>query len=268
MYIFCENVGRIGNAIFRYLAAITLIITYGYKLVNKKIFKGIKFSDSDYINWKNNYLQGKINKINKRIPIVLNDYYQHSDIYIKLWPQIINYIINNPNDILTTDGNTKTNSGFHYNQFQITSSDLLENSTKNYKITVHLRLEDFIKLKFAICPESIQNVIDRVKIDKDEQICLVVNYPKTDLEIEYINYFKERNNIIIESNSVMEDFKIMKNAEILICSCSTLSWCAALFGNASKVFIPRYNHGRIHETFSGGKTENEWYDYKIWEKCL
>ena len=33
----------------------------------------------------------------------------------------------------------------------------------------------------------------------------------------------------------------MKNAEILICSYSTLSWCAAFFSNTIKcVYIPNY----------------------------
>ena len=40
----------------------------------------------------------------------------------------------------------------------------------------------------------------------------------------------------------MTDYYIMKEAELLICSKSTLSWCAAFFSDKiNKCFIPDYD---------------------------
>lgn len=70
--------------------------------------------------------------------------------------------------------------------------------------------------------------------------CILVNKITTEFEKKYIEkinkFYKDKynNDIIIESNSVIEDFHIMKNAEILVCSLSTLSWCASLLSNKLK----------------------------------
>jgi hypothetical protein len=72
-------------------------------------------------------------------------------------------------------------------------------------------------------PESIKNVLDKIN---EKSVCLVVNKPTMEIENKYIDYFKKFYNITIESNSGIEDYHIMKNAKILVCSCSTLSWIA------------------------------------------
>ena len=70
--------------------------------------------------------------------------------------------------------------------------------------------------------------------------------------------------IKIESNDVIKDFQIMKNANILICSCSTLSWCASLFSNnLQKLYIPNYNNNRIYETFLKPIENIEKYNIKL-----
>ena len=67
-----------------------------------------------------------------------------------------------------------------------------------------------------------------------------------------MKFFTQKySNIIIESNDVLTDFTIMKNAKILVCSCSTLSWAAALLSTViEKAFDPNYKqvHGP-HQTF-------------------
>ena len=48
--------------------------------------------------------------------------------------------------------------------------------------------------------------------------------------------------IFIEHNDTITDYYIMKEAETLICSKSTLSWCAAFFSNSiKKCYLPDYN---------------------------
>ena len=58
----------------------------------------------------------------------------------------------------------------------------------------------------------------------------------------------------------------MRNAKILVCSCSTLSWAASFLSNVvEKVYIPNYNnHDRIHETFKYPISNTVLYDF---EKC-
>jgi hypothetical protein len=93
----------------------------------------------------------------------------------------------------------------------------------------------------------------------------VVNKPKTELENKYIDYFKKYYNIVVESNSVLEDFHIMKNAKILVCSCSTLSWVAGFLSDRiQKVYFPDYNNNRPHETFKKPIDNTILYSFK---KC-
>ena len=45
----------------------------------------------------------------------------------------------------------------------------------------------------------------------------------------------------LEHNDTITDFYIMKEAELLICSKSTLSWCAAFFSDKiQKCYLPDY----------------------------
>ena len=108
---------------------------------------------------------------------------------------------------------------------------------------MHLRLEDFIEISLVIDPNYIKNVIDKIiKEYNNETICFVVNKPKTELEFKYINFFtKKYNNIVIESNDVVTDYTIMRESRVLVCSCSTLSWAAAILSNSiEKVYMPDY----------------------------
>ena len=70
------------------------------------------------------------------------------------------------------------------------------------------------------------------------------------IEQQYIDFFKKYYDITVESNDVLDDYTIMKNAKTLVCSMSTLSWCAALFSNNPQtVYFPEYKIYRIHKTF-------------------
>ena len=76
--------------------------------------------------------------------------------------------------------------------------------------------------------------------------CIVCKTPVTEFEISYINYIKDylesiNIKIFIEHNNVLTDYYIMKEAELLICSKSTLSWCAAFFSDKiQKCYLPDY----------------------------
>ena len=77
-------------------------------------------------------------------------------------------------------------------------------------------------------------------------ICIVCKQPQSKFENNYIQIIKDflnKNNIItyVEHNDILTDYYIMKESEILICSKSTLSWCAAFFSKTIKqCYLPDY----------------------------
>jgi hypothetical protein len=140
-------------------------------------------------------------------------------------------------------------------------------TTKHYKIVVHLRLEDFIDISLVIDPTCILPVIDKINKEyNNEIICIVLNKPTTELEFKYINFFTEKYpNIVVESNDVITDYTIMKESTILVCSCSTLSWAAAILSNSiQKVYMPDYKnvHGP-HQTCKRPILNTELYEINI-----
>ena len=117
-------------------------------------------------------------------------------------------------------------------------------------------------------PLSVKKIIDNLVSEyPNETICFVLNSPKTEIENKYINFLtKNLSNYKIESNDVITDFTIMRNAKTLICSCSTLSWAASFLSETvEKVYMPNYNNpDRIHETFKQPISNTVLYDF---EKC-
>lgn len=250
MKVYDCKLGRLGNAIFRYFASTMFCIIYNAERIYDQNNYSMTFcSDDSFINWSNDVLNNIVHDINKESAIMFYGFYQHDKIFIKYKKEIINWIITHPSELLYTDGNDGSITYFNYDQVSYKSLNLIVNpyAVKNYDVVVHLRLEDFINNNDVIHPNSIKQVLDQLN---EKNICFVVNKPKTNLENKYIDYFKQFYNITIESNSVIEDYHIMKNAKTLICSCSTLSWVAAFLSDRVKlVYFPDYNNNRTHETF-------------------
>jgi hypothetical protein len=267
MKVYDFKLGRLGNAIFRYLASSLFCIIYKAKRTYNKSECNHIFSDENFIEWSNSVLNNIIPDINNFKNLVFYGYYQHDKIFIKYKNQIIDHIINNPNEYLYTDGwnNESEKNIYNYKVEKYKSIDLIinpYNNNKFYNFVIHLRLEDFININNVMHPLSIKNVIDQVNI---KDICIVVGNPKTQLENNYINYFKKYYNVTIESNSVIEDYHIMKNAKILVCSCSTLSWAASLLSSKNElVYFPNIISNAIHETFKNPIDKTILYDFK---KC-
>jgi len=249
MKVYDCKLGRLGNAIFRYFASTLFCILYKAKKTYNQNDCNQMFTDDHFINWSNSLLNGNIPNIDLNNSYMFYGFYQHDKIFIKYKKEIINWIITHPNELLFTDGNDENIKYFNYDQVSYKSLQLIVNPyvQKLYDIVLHLRLEDFINNNDVIHPESLKSILD--KLDS-KNICIVVNKPKNELEIKYIDYFKKYYNITLESNSVIEDYHIMKNAKILICSCSTLSWIAAFLSDRIQlVYFPDYYNNRNHETF-------------------
>lgn len=243
MKIINHNTGRLGNSIFRLFANIVFLIVYdideGEILYNYTNYD-IEVNDVFFVNWSNAILNGKTPIINKKFTLYFSGYYQHDKIFLYFRPHIIEYINKHPNLLLLTDRNDK------YMANELINYQL----EQNYKIVAHVRLEDFIQINQVINPLSIYKILDDI-IGKtnNNNICIVVNQPKSQIENNYINLFKKKYDIIVESNDPIKDYNIMKKSEILICSYSSLSWCAAFLSNTIKcVYIPNYKES-LHQSF-------------------
>lgn len=249
MKVYDCKLGRLGNAIFRYFASTLFRILYNAEKTYNQDECNQMLSDSDFINWCNMALKGIIPNIDNNKNYMFYGYYQHDDIYRKYKKELVNWIYTHPDELLWTDGNDNDINYYNYKSISYKNIELLINpyASKIYNVVVHLRLEDFVKNSNVIHPQSIKKVLDQIN---EKSICFVVNKPTTEIENKYLNYFKEFYDITIESNSVIEDYHIMKNAKILVCSCSTLSWISAFLSNRiSTVYFPDYSNTQIHETF-------------------
>jgi hypothetical protein len=195
----------------------------------------------------NNFIKSSGNILSftdSNIVLSMNGYYQHDTIYKKLKPQIIEYILNHKEHYVLTDG---VNAGDR-NYQKIYMNDILNTPStfnKKYKNVLHVRLEDFVNLNLFLPVERIIYLLDKNIINNE--LCIVCKSPTTKFEKNYIltitEYLKNKDiQYVIESNDVLTDYYILKDADTLICSNSTLSWCAAFFSNnIKKCYLPDYN---------------------------
>ena len=243
--------GRLGNAIFRYLACSIMCLYYNasYSVVDytkkRNLTKGKYFiNDSLFINISNKILQKThLLRINDNITIEMSEYYQHDLIYKRNKNAIINFIKNNPSHYIVTDG-INPGDGKHekFNIIDIANTPLIFN--KVYKNVLHLRLEDFITHNLYLNKNRIIKLLKKNIIK--ENLCIVCKKPNTEFEFEYIKYITDflysiNINFYLQHNDVLTDYYIMKEATTLICSKSTLSWCAAFFSDKiQKCYLPDY----------------------------
>ena len=195
--------------------------------------------------WKNCVLSGTIPHIDPSKTYIFNGYYQHDSIYIKYKRELIAHAQKNPHQKITSAPNPHTKEPFN-------AIDIFSKRDYSHDIVIHLRLEDFITINHVIHPQTITNLIASIPDVAARELTIVVNTPTTDLEIGYIKYIQSHfPQIKVVSNDVLTDFHIMKTAKVLICSCSTLSWCAALLSDVTEtVYLPNYDMTRrLHETF-------------------
>jgi hypothetical protein len=171
-----------------------------------------------------------------------------------------------PNDIVYTDGNDPQLNINNYNypvqSFKI--GDII-NKTNNkiYKTVIHLRLEDFINNSAVIHPDCIVNIMSYIN---DVSYIIVLNKPKNDIEINYVNYLKSKFNIILQTGTILEDFHVMCQAETLVCSSSTLSWIASFLSDTVKtVYFPNKTK-EPHESFNKPIDNTYYYDIKLCSK--
>jgi len=267
MYFIFNTTGRLGNAIFRYFACSLLCILYDGEYKEEYLGPENKEECDDFLF--NSICDSLSLNDNKYLKIFENKkyiwvkyFYQHDKIYRKYKKNIIEFSNKNPEHYILTDGITA--GDMKCEKFYM--KDILkapEYFNKFYENVLHIRLEDFVTHNLYIPKERIIELLKKNVID--DKICIVCKKPETKFEIEYIDYIKEfliKKNIsvIIENNDTLTDFHILKQAKILICSKSTLSWAAAfLSDNLLKCYFPDYNIHEAHMTFKYPIDDTEFY---------
>ena len=248
---FCIR-GRLGNAIFRYMAsAIMCIITKGQYICKAESENDHKnrlvLSDDIFYKISSMLLNDtQIYNLNNLSNIIMSEFYQHDAIYKKYKSQIIEFIEKNDNHYVITDGvNAGDKNCEKYNMSDILNTPI--SFSKIYKNVLHLRLEDFVTHNLFIPVNRIIELFEKNIINPDDTLCIVCKKITTPFENEYMNtlkYFFQVNkkiNIVIEHNDTLTDYYIMKEATNLICSKSTMSWAAAFFSTKiQKCYMPNY----------------------------
>lgn len=262
--------GRLGNAIYRYMASAILCIN-----TNKEYSSGhnngynpnpnIHLSDDNFLEISQYLSENKsINLDSKNL--MMSGFYQHDSIYKMFRTEIFNYINSNKNHLIITDGvNAGDGNNETFKMYDILNTPT--NFNKKYNIVLHLRLEDFVTHNLYLPVDRIITLLNKIIITDNisDNICIVCKKTTTDFEENYIksilHFLNEKNiDIMIENNDVITDYYIMKEAEILVCSKSTLSWAAAFLSDKNKVcYFPDYTITGSNQTCKSPTTNTILY---------
>jgi len=231
---------------FRYLASIIYTFYYDATITTDGCDLNAEIGEYEYIDWMNSILQGIIPELDANAKYFLAGYYQHDALIKKHKTQLIEYIKGHPEDRLYD----------HFGVYHLSRDIItLDTPCKKYDIVLHLRLEDFVEIGMIVQPRCISDVLDQIYIKyPGSTVAFVLKAPATEFEKKYVDYFRARYNIVVESNDVVTDYHILKSARILVSSMSTLCWMAALMSDTlEEVYFPDYKkiEGYMwgHQTF-------------------
>ena len=242
--------GQFGNNLFHYFAAEIIKKIYGYDKVQPTFEINLEFNttidDEKFKRIITAHLEGRKYELDTSKDILMMGFFQRSEIFLK------------EHDFIRSLFNEDNNNNIS-NRIKV--SNIVKYQTKHTieptenDLVLHARLAgafqwaDFIDMENKTSqlydPVDIKNIIKDIKYDK---LYIVCNTPKADWENEYLKEFEDLNPTII-TGVLGDDFDFLLKAKKLITSASTMSWMAALLGNASEVHIP-YN------TYYGGFESN------------
>ena len=266
---FISGGGRFGNKIFQYLATRLFSIIYNFNFVNERISPPNKFeiTDNIFIEWSNLILNNQLVSFAPNI-YEFNGYYQHDKIFNTYKSQLINYIKQHPQECITFDNsdvnfiNTHIVESITKKSMTLQLEELFQNPPnidKLYNTTIHLRIEDFLYIGWAMNPQSIDKILNSC-----EKPFLFIHKPAySELDKKYINYFKNKyTDAFFYDGSVIDCFNLMRTSKVLVCSSSTMSWVAAFFSEScEKIYMPRNSQTCSHQTFQYPNDKTEVYDY-------
>ena len=267
MLVYAFNGAGFGNAVFSKYSAILLTILFGAEIVDVKNGSEIQEFRNTAIDVDDAYFMNIVNaKIDRNETIIdldknyfLVGYYQHDHYYVKYKKEIIAYIEKHPEHIIFADH-------FHYSgSYKLINIIETKPEDKIYDVVFHLRMGDFIKIAWTMNPKCIVEVIKTLHINNDSKVAIVVKESDNKLEKKYIEFILSHlpENTVVESNEYpITDYNIMRNANTLICSCSTFSWVASFMGCENQVvYFPNYHSRWNHEQFRTPHDRVIYYDF-------
>jgi GR25 family glycosyltransferase involved in LPS biosynthesis len=174
--------------------------------------------------------------------VYMNGCYLFGYIYLKYKQQILHYIEQHKNEhFIQTDRNERF-------LMRDIVNDMILPLEQHYDIAIHIRLGDFNgRLDFIEVDYYLVLFTSLLPQMQDKRICIVYQGSTDTNDEKYIErclqWFQQNDlPITIESNSLLMDFNIMKQAKILVCSMSTLAWTAAyLSKHIQQCYMPNYN---------------------------
>ena len=224
--------GRSGNNLFQYLAAEVIKHIYNYDIVLKMdCISGdlVEINDEKYTQITNDYMANPQRDFSSNCNIILNGYFQKSNILLYLRPLLLKYF-----NVLNS---TSINNNSSVSDF----SKLETNHMINFdgtEIVLHLRLDDFIHHNSPpniFSKEDLSKFVDTISFSKLYIICDEV---RAEWEKTYIKYFTDKYDATVLTGSLMDDFNFLKISKRLVTSHSTFCWMAAYMGDGNEVFIP------------------------------
>ena len=188
--------------------------------------------------------------------VCMDDFFQFGYIYLKYKPQILHYLEQQKNThVIETDIKERF-------LMRDIIDDMLLPADKQYDIVIHIRLGDFNGRPDFIELEHYIRLFESLKeAFKGQKIGLVyqptasgagTNAADAKYIADCLTWFQANElPVRIETNSLLVDFNIMKQARTLICSMSTLAWAAAYLSKQIQTcYMPNYNfYGTNRETF-------------------
>ena len=232
--------GRTGNNLLQYLAAEVIKHIYKFDIVQKidtidgDIFK---ITDESYTKITYDYMNSNEQFISDK-NIVLDGYFQKSDILLYLRPHLLQYF--------NIHNNTYINDTYKISDFSNSATKhniIFDDNT----LVMHLRLDDFIHYTSSpniFVKEELSKFIDTIKFT---QLYIVCDKLRHDWEKKYVEYFVSKYQAQILCGSFLDDFNLLKITPRLVTSQSTFSWLAAYLGNATEVYIPYSNFYKDHQ---------------------
>jgi hypothetical protein len=232
-------IGRLGNNIIQYMAARLLSRAFGHTLVQWRsdIQNPIEIadnSDSEFgFSWlwfreyvlENGFEGLRSHPIAKR-DIVLNGFFQQSDIYIahRDWLR----------SLFTEENKDKLN-------FDVSVCDLISAKPRGQKtgtITLHLRLGDFQMAPgkcLVLHPRIYLKILRKLMPAPLE----IITHPLKKREEEfYLSLFHPLAPTFSTSYSELEDHATLRGAKRAFFSNSTFAWTAAFLGDAEERYMP------------------------------
>jgi GR25 family glycosyltransferase involved in LPS biosynthesis len=221
--------------------------------INDEVGGGIYVKNTKIVNEDNffKYINTDVSKLPDNRNISLHGYFQYDHIYLQNKSYILEFIEQHKNvHQIRTDDET------YLTKYII--DDMVLDSSKIYENVIHIRLGDFNGRPDFIETEYLIRLLDNIKDIFYNKTAIVIETPTTESDIEYLNtvieWFKE-NNIpvpVVESNDMLTDYNIMKQAKLIVSSMSTLCWMAAYFSKSlEKIYMPNYNFFEIEDRKNG-----------------